>query len=93
MNDCCEAYIRLENLPQKIVNQLKGLHEVELQPLKDVEARYIRQAFWIYGNTPERKKAAADVLGISRSTYYRTPCGTGAEVKRRWRSARVQSAC
>lgn len=48
-----------------------GDHQVQLRPLKDVEAYYIEQAFSIYGNSAEGKEKAAVVLGLSRSTYYR----------------------
>lgn len=70
-NDCGGQYIQPENLPQKVIKQLEDGHGMELKPLKEIEELYIRQAFGVYGNTPEGKDEAAKALGISRSTYYR----------------------
>ncbi len=71
VNDCNGLYISPEHLPRKSFAPLDKTLSLKLQPLKEVEACYIRQALRQFGNTPEGKNAAAKALGISRATFYR----------------------
>lgn len=78
VNDCSHSHITPENLPPRILAGVSAAENpLQLQPMKDIEAFYIREAIRQYGNTPSGKEAAAKALGISRSTFYRKLAALG----------------
>ncbi len=71
VNDCSGQYIVIDNLPKKFLKGLDSNNFLKIQPLRDIEEYYIREALKVYGNTYKGKSDAAKALGISRSTFYR----------------------
>ncbi len=63
--------ILLEDLPKKILEEVRGTEMKpleELLPLKEMERRYVLQVLQATGGN---KKRASEILGIDRTTLYR----------------------
>lgn len=72
VNDCGYRYITPKNLPQRVLASAGAAEKpLDLQPMKDIEAFYIKEALRQYGTSSAGKTAAAKALGMGRSTFYR----------------------
>ena len=71
VNMCLSQNISVSDLPLKDYQSFENKDLFIIEPIKDVEARYIYKALSQYGDTLEGKQKAAKALGISLSSLYR----------------------